>query len=98
MRMSAIAILISVLAASGCSDKPLPSAPVPNELTVDPVASGLSSPVSLTAPPGDARQFIVEQTGRIRIIKNDVLLPTPYLDVSSKITTGGERGLLGLAF
>ena len=42
--------------------------------------------------------FVVEQTGRIRVIKNGVLLPTPFLDISSQVSTGGEQGLLGLAF
>jgi hypothetical protein len=58
----------------------------------------LSSPLFLTAPAGDARLFVVEQPGRIRVIKNDQLLDPPYLDISAKLTFGGERGLLGLAF
>ncbi len=62
------------------------------------VASGLGSPLYLTAPPGDPRLFIVEQAGRIRIVKNGLLLPTPFLDISDAIASGGERGLLGLAF
>jgi glucose/arabinose dehydrogenase len=68
-------------------------------VTFVPVASGLSSPVYVTtANDGTGRLFVVEQTGRIRVIKNGVLLPTPFLDISSQISTGGERGLLGLAF
>ena len=63
------------------------------------VASGLSSPVYVTAPPGDvARLFIVEQGGRIKIRKNGAVLATPFLNISSVIAAGGERGLLGLAF
>jgi glucose/arabinose dehydrogenase len=63
------------------------------------VVTGLSSPLYLTAPPGDAaRLFIVEQTGAIRIVKDGNLLPAPFLDLSSRISAGGERGLLGLAF
>ena len=66
--------------------------------------SGFSSPVVLCSPPGDlARQFVCEQnTGRIRIIKNGVTLATAFLTLGSgglnKISSGGERGLLGLAF
>jgi glucose/arabinose dehydrogenase len=53
----------------------------------------------LTASSGDlSRLFVVEQTGDIRIIKDGALLPTPFLDISTKITAGGEQGLLGLAF
>ena len=63
------------------------------------VAQGLSSPVYVTAPRGDvSRVFVVEQTGRIRIIKWGSLLATPFLDISASISSGGERGLLSMAF
>jgi glucose/arabinose dehydrogenase len=68
-------------------------------LTTTVVASGLSSPLFVTAPPGDQQRiFIVEQTGRIKIIKNGNPLITPFLNLQSKISCCGERGLLGLAF
>jgi glucose/arabinose dehydrogenase len=57
-----------------------------------------SFPVFLTSPPGDARLFVVEKGGTIRIVENGSQLPTPFLDVSGLISTGGEQGLLGLAF
>jgi glucose/arabinose dehydrogenase len=70
-----------------------------NELTTIRVASGLSSPVFMTYAPGDNdRLFIVEQVGRIRIVKNGVLLATPFLDIDAKTTGSGERGLLSVAF
>jgi hypothetical protein len=64
------------------------------------VATGLDDPLYLTAPAGDPRLFVVEQTGRIRIISAaGQLLATPFLDVSGKITLNcSEQGLLGLAF
>ncbi len=63
------------------------------------VASGLLNPLYATAPPGDVhRLFIVEQRGRIRLVKDGELLATPFLDLTAKIVSGGERGLLGLAF
>ncbi len=63
------------------------------------VASGLSQPLDLTAPPGDtARVFIVEKTGAIRILRQGAVLPTPFLDISSRVSSGTEQGLLGLAF
>jgi glucose/arabinose dehydrogenase len=63
------------------------------------VAQGLSQPLYLTAPPGDRqRLFIVEKTGRIRIVKNGELLPQPFLDLSGRVSTGGEQGLLSMAF
>lgn len=64
------------------------------------VASGFSNPLYAISPPGDtARLFIVEQnSGRIKIIKNGNTLSTPFIDVGSLASGGGERGLLGLAF
>ena len=67
-------------------------------LTLEPVASGLQSPVHLTAPPGDPRLFIVEQPGRIRIVERGVLLEAPFLDLTDRVRSGGERGLLSVAF
>ena len=58
----------------------------------------LSSPVFLASPPGDRRLFVLEQVGRIRIIDNGELLPTAFLDITDRVGSGGERGLLGLAF
>ena len=92
---------VAVLAApSGCSESssgpPLP--PLPTSLRAVPAVTGLASPVYMTTPTGDARLFFVEQGGRIRIAKSGALVATPFLDIHTKITTGGERGLLGLAF
>jgi glucose/arabinose dehydrogenase len=67
-------------------------------LRLEVVASGLNNPVYLTSPRGDARLFVVEQPGRIRIVSNGSLLPTPFLDITSKVGSGGERGLLSVAF
>lgn len=63
------------------------------------VASGLASPLFVTAPSLDSRLFIVEREGRVRIVKDGALLPTPFLDIQGRVNkTSGERGLLGLAF
>jgi len=71
----------------------------PGTLGLEPVASGLSDPVFLTAPANDStRLFVVEKTGQIRIIRNGVLLPTPFLDLTDSVSTGSEQGLLGFAF
>jgi glucose/arabinose dehydrogenase len=56
------------------------------------------SPVFLTAPAGDARQFIVERAGRIRILQNNAFLPQPFLDISMRVFTSGEGGLRSMAF
>ena len=61
-------------------------------------ATGFSSPVEITHA-GDTRLFVVEQTGRIKILNsNGTVNATPFLNLSTLISTGGERGLLGLAF
>jgi len=63
------------------------------------VASGLQAPVDIThAGDGSGRLFVVEQPGRIRVIKQGALLSVPFLDITSLVLYGGERGLLGLAF
>jgi len=63
------------------------------------VFSGLSDPLFMTQPPDATnRHFIVEQGGRIKVAINGTIQGTPFLDVSSQIVAGGERGLLGLAF
>ena len=69
-------------------------------IALAPVAtSGLRSPVFLThAGDGSGRLFVLEQPGRIRVIKNGMLLDAPFLDIADRVDFGGERGLLGLAF
>ncbi|MGZ8635189.1 MAG: PQQ-dependent sugar dehydrogenase, partial [Solirubrobacteraceae bacterium] len=57
------------------------------------------SPLYVTAPAGDRRRvFVVEQGGRIRVVRSGKKLPTPFLDVSGQVTAGGEQGLLSMAF
>lgn len=63
------------------------------------VATGLSSPLYVTHAPGDFdRIFIVEQIGRIRVRNQDTGALSVFLDMQSIVLSGGERGLLGLAF
>ena len=58
-----------------------------------------SSPIYVTTPPGDtARLFVVEQGGAIRVARDGVTLGTPFLDITSRVLSGGERGLLSMAF
>ncbi|MGH7630425.1 MAG: PQQ-dependent sugar dehydrogenase [Gemmatimonadales bacterium] len=91
-----IAPLLAVLAALGCSD----SSATPGDLALalETVSDELVFPVDLTSPPGDPRLFVAEKGGRIRIIESGAVLPTPFLDLSDRVSTGGEQGLLGLAF
>lgn len=87
-----------------------PANPIPTAITHGPlrvnltaIATGLVSPdLLISAPDGTNRQFVLEQTGQIRLIKNGALVTTAFLDVSSRLVplspNYDERGLLGLAF
>ena len=55
-------------------------------------------PTYITAPRGDSRRFVVEREGTIRVVKGRQVLSTPFLDIQSRVTTGGESGLLSMAF
>ena len=57
-----------------------------------------SSPTYVTSPPGDGRLFVVEQGGRVRVVRDGATLARPFLDVSGRIVAGGEQGLLSIAF
>jgi glucose/arabinose dehydrogenase len=81
------------------SPVPRPFRPARVRLGLRPFAAGLESPLLLTnAGDGTGRAFIVEQAGRIRIVQDGRLRPSPFLDISDRIVSGGEQGLLGLAF
>ena len=61
--------------------------------------SGLNQPILLASPPGDAtRIFVQERPGRIRVVQNGSVLATPFLDISARVSTQGERGMLSFAF
>jgi len=78
---------------------PAPPPEEPLRLEFEQVATGLANPVDLQEPPdGSGRLFVVEQPGTIRIIQSGALVSTPFLDITSRVASGGEMGLLGLAF
>jgi glucose/arabinose dehydrogenase len=69
------------------------------QLRTELVVSGLSSPVALVLDPLDHSTFyVVEQRGTIRTLRNNTLSPEFFLDLRPSVASGGERGLLGLAF
>ncbi len=74
---------------------PIDGATLPNGFIETQVAGGLDSPTAMAFAP-DGRLFVCLQGGQLRVIKNGVLLPTPFLMVSTD--SSGERGLLGIAF
>jgi glucose/arabinose dehydrogenase len=68
-------------------------------VATEPVVSGLAAPLWVTSVADDSgRLYVAEQDGRIRIVQDGQLLPTPYLDISDRVLSAGERGLLGVAF
>ncbi len=62
------------------------------------IGPAFTSPTFVTAPPGDDRLFVLERRGVIRIVRNGAMLTQPWLDISASVFTGGEGGLLSMAF
>src|SRR4051794_24475986 len=73
-------------------DRAMPATVLPS-FTEFPIASGLASPTAMEIAP-DGRIFVAEQGGTVRVIKNNQLLPTPF--VSLNVDSSGERGVLGI--
>ena len=73
--------------------------PATAEIELQLVTSGVAHIVDIQhAGDGTSRLFLVSQSGQIRIWNGSQVLATPFLDISSRVSFGGERGLLGLAF
>jgi len=77
----------------------LATSAVAQQLKSTEVASGLRQPIGVRAAPGDVhRLFVLEREGKIRIVKDGILLEPPFLDITSDVSNYGEGGLIGLAF
>ena len=62
-------------------------------------ASGFANPVAFVQDPVDRNiQLVLQQNGRIRVVRSGTLLAADFLDVGGSIVSGGEQGLLGMAF
>jgi hypothetical protein len=69
------------------------------QLKATEICRGLAKPIGVRSVPGDVhRLFVLERAGKIRIVKDGLLLAAPFLDISSEVATNGEAGLIGLAF
>jgi glucose/arabinose dehydrogenase len=69
------------------------------QIRTDLYVSGLNAPLAFVQDPSDRDvQYIVEQGGRIRVVRDGSLEATDFLNITSAVSSGGERGLLGLAF
>ncbi len=108
-----LAIAAAAIAFAGCAsggDAAVTTAPDPAPTSTGAVEqaagvrlaavrSGLGDALFVTAAPGQAnRLYVVQQSGRVRVLERGRLLPGVFLDISGRISAGGERGLLGLAF
>jgi glucose/arabinose dehydrogenase len=105
-RILIFAAALSLIACGGGSSSgtggnppPPPPSGTPPAITLSTVVTGLSSPVGMeSAHDGTGRFFVVQQGGTIRIVQNGAISATPFLDITSLVESGGEKGLLGLAF
>jgi glucose/arabinose dehydrogenase len=95
MKSRDLRLTLSVLLILLTTAATMQAATVPTGFTDTVVASGLNTPTAMALAP-DGRIFVCQQGGALRVIKNGVLLPTPFLTVTVDAT--GERGLLGVAF
>ena len=97
----ALFLFVLLLAGVGCSSRHhgFVTGGGSGTLALQTVTTSLTFPTFLTSPPGDhGRLFVTEKGGTIRIIKNGVLLPAPFLDIHTLVSAGEEQGLLCLAF
>ncbi len=99
--LAAALVLASLLGPATSAADAVSAAAVPSRihLGLTRVATGLSRPLLVTnAGDGSGRLFVVEQTGKIMIVKAGKVLAAPFLDLSASVSGGNEQGLLGLAF
>lgn len=78
------------------SPSPTPP-PTPDEPALAEVGT-FDEPLYVTAPAGDPRLFVVEKTGRVRIVAGGQIKPAPFIDLAGQVTGGSEQGLLSIAF
>jgi glucose/arabinose dehydrogenase len=113
-RAAALLAVPALASCNGSDDEPAPMAVTeppatgaPADDSAQATATGLklrpvgtfSNPTYVTAPPGDrSRLFVVEQNGTIRVVQRGRKRAHPYLDIRDRVLSGGERGLLSMAF
>lgn len=92
-------VIVVVACGPASTTRVASSDPGAATLTLDVVAGGLDSPVDVAAAgDGSGRLFVAEQAGRIRIVDGTRPVDRPLLDIAARVKSGGEQGLLGLAF
>jgi glucose/arabinose dehydrogenase len=107
----ALVVLATACSSGGSSDESAPTQPpatIATTTTAEPgplrlklrrIASGLESPLDVASAPGEPnRLYVVEQAGRIVTIADGKVSQRPFLDITSDVVSGGEQGLLSVAF
>jgi glucose/arabinose dehydrogenase len=95
LRLTALPLVLAFVLLSACGGSDGDAAAAVHLVRV----GSFNSPVFVTAPPHDTRRLmVVEQGGRIRVMRGGKLLGRPFLDISSRVVSGGEQGLLSMAF
>jgi glucose/arabinose dehydrogenase len=107
MRPALLVLLLTAVAVVVACGSDSTDAPARTSTTATTAAAGVrlvevgrfDAPVSLTAPPQDRRRvFVVQQGGTIAVMVDGRTRSTPFLDIRDRVVSGGEQGLLGLAF
>jgi glucose/arabinose dehydrogenase len=102
MSRRALGLLGVLVLLAGCAGDDPPTTPPlpasPDRLRLEPVATGLASPMQVVADPAEpGRLYVVEQAGVIRVLEDGVLDSASFLDIHEQVKSGGEQGLLALA-
>ena len=100
MRISVVVLAMAAVATSlvaliTMTESPAAAATLPSGFE-DQLVASTRNPTALAFTP-DGRMLVATQPGQLRMYKNEQLLQTPALDISSKICANSERGLLGVA-
>ena len=95
----ALSVLTNIQSAMAAPCKAPDSMSAIPDIKLELVVEGIDNPVAIThAGDGSGRLFILEQYGIVHEVQNNQSNPQPFLDISQRVTSGGERGLLGIAF
>jgi glucose/arabinose dehydrogenase len=98
---AALCVTVFILTACTSDDgsEAAPTAQPASGMAFREILGGLDSPLGIASTPSEPdRLFVVEQQGLVRVVENGKLLPDPFLDVRDQVVSGGEQGLLSLAF
>ncbi len=91
-RIAAAAATLVLALATSCAAQTLP------DVDFETVADGFVRPLGIATDGTGPVLYVLEQGGMVRVVDDGAVRPEPFLDLSDQVSTGGERGLLGLAF